>query len=329
MAQAVTQQPEPVELAAAKRELLLRSWLVIRPEPSKSYIKQLIEGSTDWTKASAAEIEWFEMAVLRGLEADKTATSTSLLARWPDLPRSVQLAAIEPLTQTAGSMKQLIAAIAAGRVPKDLLNTNQLLKWNAAGDDELNAAIAKVWGKLRSAEDANRKEVVAKTRQLLSSGKSGSPVAGETHFKRICAQCHKLHGQGMEVGPDITGNGRGSFEQLVSNVMDPSLVIGQAFTSKTVLTTDGRALAGIVAAEDAKRLTLKVQGGKLVELDREEDIEQIKDSDKSLMPDGLEQQMNEQELLDLFAYLSLAKPLSAPENSTIPGTPEKLIAEGR
>ncbi len=43
------------------------------------------------------------------------------------------------------------------------------------------------------------------------------------------------------------------------------------------------------------------------------------------MPDGLEQQMNEQELLDLFAYLSLAKPISAPENSTIPGTPEKLI----
>ncbi len=72
-------------------------------------------------------------------------------------------------------------------------------------------------------------------------------------------------------------------------------------------------------------MTLKVPGGKLVELDREEDIEQIKDSDKSLMPDGLEQQMNEQELLDLFAYLSLTKPLTAADNGTIPGTPDKLI----
>lgn len=322
--QAITQKPEPIKIALAKRELLLRTWLATEPVAAKEYVQQLIGGTQDWSQSQPAEVEWLEATVLRGLEADKNATTTALLSRWQSLPRSVQLAAVEPLTQTAGSMKQLIAAIDAGHVAKDLLNTNQLLKWNAANDPELTQAITKVWGKLRTTEDANRKQVVSNTLKLLGSGKAGDPVNGEAHFKRICFQCHKLHGQGMEVGPDITANGRGSFEQLVSNVMDPSLVIGQAFTSKTVLTTDGRVLAGLVAAEDPKRLTLKVQGGKLVELDREEDIEQIKVSDKSLMPDGLEQQMNEQELLDLFAYLSLAKPLSAPENSTIPGTPEKL-----
>ena len=323
--QAITQKPESIKLAQTKRELLLRTWLATEPAAAKEYVQQVIGSSQDWSKSPTAEVEWLEAVVLRGLEADKATTASALLGRWQSLPRSVQLAAVEPLTQTADCMKQLIAAIDAGHVAKDLLNTNQLLKWNAANDPELTQAITKVWGKLRSTEDTNRKQVVSNTLKLLGSGKAGDPVSGEAHFKRICSQCHKLHGQGMEVGPDITANGRGSFEQLVSNVMDPSLVIGQAFTSKTVLTTDGRVLAGLVAAEDPKRLTLKVQGGKLVELDREEDIEQIKVSDKSLMPDGLEQQMNEQELLDLFAYLSLAKPLSAPENSTIPGTPEKLI----
>ena len=322
---AIAQKPEPIKITQAKRELLLRTWLAIEPLAAKEYVQQVVGSSQDWNKSQPGEVEWLEVVVLRGLEADKTATTSALLGRWQTLPRSVQLAAVEPLTQTAGSMKQLIAAIEAGQVAKDLLNTNQLLKWNTANDPELTQAIAKVWGKLRSTEDTNRKRVVSNTLKLLGSGKAGDPVSGEAHFKRICFQCHKLHGQGMEVGPDITANGRGSFEQLVSNVMDPSLVIGQAFTSKSVLTSDGRVLAGLVAAEDPKRLTLKVPGGKLVELDREEDIEQIKESDKSLMPDGLEQQMNEQELLDLFAYLSLTKPLSAAENGTIPGTPEKLI----
>ena len=47
-------------------------------------------------------------------------------------------------------------------------------------------------------------------------------------FKKLCAQCHKIYGEGQDVGPDITLNGRGSFEQLLSNVFDPSLVIGAA-----------------------------------------------------------------------------------------------------
>ncbi len=63
-------------------------------------------------------------------------------------------------------------------------------------------------------------------------------------YDRICGQCHVLHGRGLEVGPNITRNGRGSFEQLVSSVFDPSLVVGEAYKSTIVATDDGR-LAGI------------------------------------------------------------------------------------
>ncbi|MCC6511246.1 MAG: c-type cytochrome [Pirellulaceae bacterium] len=320
-------------LPLAKRELLLRCWQVADRAACDTYIHQLLSTEPKTAKPqstgqqSVTDVPWLETVALRALQWNSVQTSDSLLAGWSTLPRPVQLAVIEPMTQQAATMKRLVAAIEAGRVAKDLLNTNQLRKWNAGSDGELVSAIERVWGKLRAMDDADRKAVVTRMMALLTSGKAGNPVAGEAHFKRICAQCHRLHGEGIEVGPDITANGRGSFEQLVSNVMDPSLVIGKAFMAKTVLTADGRVLAGLVAAEDPKRLTLKVQGGKLIELDREEEIDEIKESVKSLMPDGLEQQMNEQELIDLFAYLSLAKPLSAAENELIPGTPAKLIAE--
>ncbi len=148
------------------------------------------------------------------------------------LPRSVQLAAIEPLTQSSGSMKKLVAAIENGRIAKDLSNTNQLLKWSTANEPELNQAISRVWDDCA----VPKIPIASKSWPIRSSClpvvEAADPLAGEAHFKRICFQCHKLHGQGMEVGPDISANGRGSFEQLVSNVMDPSLVIGQAFTSR-------------------------------------------------------------------------------------------------
>ncbi|MGN6543976.1 MAG: c-type cytochrome [Aureliella sp.] len=310
------------DLPLPKRDFLLRVWLETGREAALAYVHaQLASASPD----SDAKAAWLETVALRGLQADLQATARQLVELWPRLPKNVQIAVVEPLTQHASSMRILVDAIAAGKISKDLLNTNQLLKWSSSNDAELTAAIERVWGKLRVADDADRKAVVAKTLAMLQSGKTGNPVAGQQIFKRVCSQCHRLHSEGIEVGPDISVNGRGSFEQLVSNVMDPSLVIGKAFIAKTVLTTDSRVLSGLLAAEDDKRLTLKIQGGKLVELDREEDIEEIKDSAKSLMPDGLEQQMSEQELVDLFAYLSLTKPLSAPENETIPGTPPKLL----
>ncbi len=76
-------------------------------------------------------------------------------------------------------------------------------------------------------------------------------------YDRICGQCHVLHGRGLEVGPNITRNGRGSFEQLVSSVFDPSLVVGEAYKSTIVATDDGRVLQGLLVEKNDQRVVLK------------------------------------------------------------------------
>jgi putative heme-binding domain-containing protein len=133
-----------------------------------------------------------------------------------------------------------------------------------------------------------------------------------------------LHGRGFEVGPNIVGNGRGNLQQLVSNILDPSLVIGEAFQAKTVLTVDGEVATGLVAAENERYLKLRVQGGKILEF-RKDEIEQLKASTQSLMPEGVEAQMTPQELYDLLAYLCLLAPPDAASNELIPGTPEAFV----
>ena len=135
----------------------------------------------------------------------------------------------------------------------------------------------------------------------------GDPLAGLAVFQKVCGNCHKLYGQGEEVGPDITVNGRGSFEQLLSNVLDPSLVIGAAYQARTLVTDDGRILAGLLVEDSPQRVVLKQQGGKLETIPRCE-IEQLETSRLSLMPEDLEKQLKPQELVDLFTFLALDRP---------------------
>src|SRR5205823_797256 len=114
----------------------------------------------------------------------------------------------------------------------------------------------------------------------------------------LCGQCHKMYGEGVEVGPDITSNGRGDFAQLVSNVFDPSLVIGAGYQATTVATAKGQVLTGLVVEDNAQRVVLKTQGGKLETIPRGE-VKLMSVSQVSLMPEGLEKQLQPQEIADL------------------------------
>ena len=98
------------------------------------------------------------------------------------------------------------------------------------------------------ARSPEREKVVAKYRDLVRKA-PGDPVAGQKAFTKVCGQCHKIYGEGVDVGPDVTSNGRSDFEQLLSNIFDPSLVIGASYQATTVATDGGRVLTGLLAED--------------------------------------------------------------------------------
>src|SRR5260370_30699368 len=102
----------------------------------------------------------------------------------------------------------------------------------------------------------------------------GDPDKGVLVFKNLCAQCHKIHGEGQDVGPDITSNGRATFDQLLSNVFDPSLVIGAGYQAVTVTTAKGRSLTGLLVEDTSQRVVLKMQGGKVETIARR-DVDEV------------------------------------------------------
>jgi len=240
-----------------------------------------------------------------------------VLAAYANLAADQQPRAIELLTQRATWARQLLEAVRDKKIAATAINLNQARRLKELKDEELTTLLTTHWGQVREGRDPGREQYIASMKSLIRKT-PGDALAGEKAFKKVCAQCHKLYGEGAEVGPDITRNGRNDFTQLLSNVFDPSLVIGAGYRSYTVVTNGGRVLNGLLAEESPQRVVLKVQGGKQEIIPREE-IDEIKVSEISLMPEQLEKQLSQQEIIDLFAFITLDKHPSDPSARRLPG----------
>jgi putative heme-binding domain-containing protein len=251
---------------------------------------------------------------------DDSKVGTLVLGVYGKLEDELKPAAIELLSSRAEWSRSLLGSIEAREIPKDAVTVNQVRKLLKLGDKELAARVEATWGKLRTDRNPQREQVVAQMRELVKNG-HGDPLAGQAVFGRLCGQCHKIHGQGQDVGPDITVNGRSNFEQLLSNIFDPSLVIGAAYQPRIVSTGDGRVLTGLLVEDGPQRVVLKLQGGKLETIPRS-NIDEIETSRLSLMPEGVETQYKPQEIIDLVAFLKLDRPPQDPQAKTLPGFAE-------
>lgn len=281
----------------------------------------VLEITAEILKDPGAHSKGFVAELLAALgRLESSAVADQVLSAYPRLAADMQPKAIELLTQRPQWSKPLMTAIDAGKIPQEALNVNQLRKLLSSQDRELVDLVHKRYGSVRTERNPQREEVIYEVRNLLKNN-AGDPHRGQEVFRKVCAQCHKLYGEGQEVGPDITQIGRTSMELLLSNVLDPSLVIGAVYQATSVRTVDGRVLTGIKVEDNEQRLALKVQGGKIETIPRE-DIEELKVSELSMMPEELEKQITSQELIDLFSYLSLDKPPSDPATRRLPGFPQ-------
>ena len=261
-----------------------------------------------------------------------------LVTRFAELPPELQSSAIELLTQRAGWSKALLTQVGEKKIAATAINVNQARRIQALKDKELNDLLSRHWGQVRDTRNPDREKVVTEMKSLIRQ-KSGDPFAGEKVFKRVCAACHKIYGEGPDIGPDITSNGRNDFNQLLSNVFDPSLVIGAGYRVCTVVTTNGRVQSGLLVEDSPQRVVLKpaaigrprdnsestlvdgavkVSVGELIAIPRD-DIDDFKINELSLMPEGLEKQLSPQEIVDLFAFLTLDKHPSDKTAKRLPG----------
>jgi hypothetical protein len=128
-----------------------------------------------------------------------------------------------------------------------------------------------------------------------------------------CANCHRVHGRGSQIGPDLSTIG-GSFtlERLIDSILHPSHEIAQEYQTFLVELTNGKVLEGLqFHFRDDKHATMiiddgKGKAGKEIRIDVGQ-IESYRPSEKSLMPDGVEKQMTLTDFRNLIAFLTSLK----------------------
>jgi quinoprotein glucose dehydrogenase len=149
-----------------------------------------------------------------------------------------------------------------------------------------------------------RGDSIGPYRETLAGGDSRR---GRTVFLEkaevSCLRCHKIDGQGGEVGPDLTGIGRKqSREYLLEAIVQPNKQIAEGFESVLLALADGQVVGGVLKGEDSDRIRLMTPEGKLLTIARA-DIEE-RQRGASAMPDDLAAKLTRTEIRDLIEFLA-------------------------
>ncbi|CAN5846744.1 hypothetical protein BH23PLA1_BH23PLA1_01220 [soil metagenome] len=221
----------------------------------------------------------------------------TLLDGWREHSPALRSAILDTLLGRREWASALLSSLEDTCVPASEVGPGHRQRLLGHSDGTLRERAAVVFG----ASTTTRQEVLDRYQSALEI--LGDPRAGKAVFEKSCIACHRLEGQGTDVGPDLTTLTDRSPEALLIAILDPNRAFESQYASYTIATTDGRVLNGIIAAESSNSITLRREEGQEDELLRA-DIEQMAASGQSMMPEGLEDDLSPQELADVIAYLS-------------------------
>jgi putative membrane-bound dehydrogenase-like protein len=243
-------------------------------------------------------------AALKGLAAyDDSFTPKKILATYKQFSPDEKRDALNTLVGRPAWARDLMNAVSSGSVPKTDLTAELIRALRNLKNPELMAQLDKVWGAVRESSADKRKLMDHYVRVYHAGGSQpGDASRGRAVFNRTCQQCHTLFGEGGKVGPDLTGSNRADLGYILENVVDPNAVIPNEYRAWDVETADDRNLTGVMKQQTADYITL-VTANETLTIPRKE-IRDLRQSKLSMMPEGLLDQLKDQEIRDLLYYLS-------------------------
>jgi putative heme-binding domain-containing protein len=256
-------------------------------------------------------------AALRALaQYDDPRTPAVILKVYSTLGPDPKRDAVATLASHVEFAKALIAAVRDKQIPVGDIPAPTVRQLRSLRDKDVTAAVTEIWGVVRATSSKERATEIAAWRKKLLSP-SASPVdlaAGRAVFAKTCAQCHKLFGEGGEVGPDITGANRASLDYLLENILDPSAVIAKEYTATRIELKKGTSLICIVKSETPQAVTVVTERETLTIPKNE--IASREPSEVSMMPEDQLKLMAEPEVRALIAYLQSSKQVPLPNGFT-------------
>ncbi len=228
---------------------------------------------------------------------DDPALATALVNRVVELPPRAAAATVSLLIGNSKWTAALVEALASEDVPWGLIDPASLQRLQGHPD----AAIASRVKSLRSGRNSeNRVELVNRYKQAVAQ--SPDLNTGRQLFVQHCAGCHRIAEQGVAVGPDISDLRTQSPEQLLVAILDPNAAIDANYYRYLVLTDDGQVIEGLLEDSNQQSVTLRLQDDVRRTIPRAQ-LEQLRATGVSMMPEGFENQLSPDAMRDLIGYL--------------------------
>ena len=143
---------------------------------------------------------------------------------------------------------------------------------------------------------------VLKTQNLTEAKSFARYQVGKQLFAEKCSSCHVIYGAGKNVGPDLTGGDRKNLSYLLENIIDPNASVADSHRATKFVLDDGRFLTGVVL-QKTDQVTRIQTATERISIENKA-IEDAKQTELSLMPDGLIENMSDDNIRALFYYLN-------------------------
>ena len=236
---------------------------------------------------------------LGGMNADVVASP--LVSAMAAMTPGTREAAMGVLLRRPETTAALLDGLEDGRLQLTDLKLDQRRMLGDHPDRELRRQARRLLASGGVLPDADRERVVESLIPITKE--PGDVHAGKLVFQKHCAKCHIYRGEGVQIGPNLTGMAVHPKVELLVHIIDPGRSVEGNFRLYTVVTKDGLVRSGMLAAETKTAIELIDTEAKRHVVPRSE-IEELVASRKSVMPDGFEKQVDRKGLTDLLEYLT-------------------------
>ncbi len=245
-----------------------------------------------------------QSAAVKGLaRSSRAEVASDLVAVFPGLTPLVRGEALDVLLRDPARTGVLLDALESGAirpVEVDLARRTLLVE---SSSEAIRGRAEKVFASV--VVDRDRAAVVERYRKAIAMPEveGGADLRnGEALFLKNCATCHRVGDKGIPVGADLSGMKSREADALVTDILDPSRAVAPEFVNYVCVTRDGQVLNGLLASETPSSIVLRRAEGKSDSVLRR-DIAELRATDKSVMPEGLEQEIDPRGLRDVIRYV--------------------------
>jgi putative membrane-bound dehydrogenase-like protein len=239
-------------------------------------------------------------AVATLAQFDNVLVPEILLRGWRQMSPKLRATAAEAFFSRPAWVVAFLDAIEKGTIGRADVEPARLELLKSYPDATIRARAARLF----AGAQAQRQDVVAAYQKALLL--KGDSARGRDVFKRQCSACHRLEGVGQQVGAELSAIRNRGLQAVLLNILDPNREVMPQFLSYVLMTTNGRVLTGMITVETANSLTIRQPDGHEESVLRFQ-IEELRSTGLSYMPEGLEKQIDVPAMADLLAYLDTIK----------------------